>query len=103
MHEIKLAPERRQVGLTYRVPGPIVEKVVAGVLYGNNHDDTPSIFKRRLILPARGRRPSTKFATTTPPFDEDAISLPSTTLAPSPKRNGPQERTPGAVIARAVS
>ncbi len=30
VQEIKLAPERREVELTYRVPEPVMNKVVAG-------------------------------------------------------------------------
>lgn len=54
--EMKLAPEQREVEITYRVPEPIMNNLVAGVLSRTNHNAFSQLLTRRILLPTKGRR-----------------------------------------------
>ncbi len=56
VREIKSAPERREVVLTFRVPEPMMIKMVARVLSGRIHNQLSHFRTRTIELPLRGRR-----------------------------------------------
>ena len=53
---MKLAPERLEVEVTYRIPEPIVNSVVAGACYVAMHNALAAVLVRRWRLPLNGRR-----------------------------------------------
>ncbi|GEM_PF-2706647 len=56
VQEMALAPERLEVEITYRIPEPIMNGVVAGACYGAIHNALAAWLVRRWALPRRGKR-----------------------------------------------
>ena len=55
VQKIRMAPEDREVTITYRVPEPFVNKLVAGALYTPIHNHLGPWLFRRWELPLMGR------------------------------------------------
>ena len=56
MGEIRLAPEQLEVSITYRVPEPVVNELVAGACYEIIQDVMGERLVARWLLPRDGRR-----------------------------------------------
>ncbi len=57
VEDIRLTPEQLEVTITYQIPEPVVNKLVAGARYKAIHDTIGSVLGRTLELPRNGRRP----------------------------------------------
>src|SRR5262245_29223711 len=53
VHKVILAPDRREVEITLRVPEPVMNRVVAGALYVAIHDALAPYLTRRITIPSR--------------------------------------------------
>jgi len=53
VEEIKLAPENREVLITYRTPEPVMDFMVAGALSAIIHNALAQWLTRRFISPKR--------------------------------------------------
>ena len=53
---MKLTPERLEVEMSYRIPEPVVNSVVAGAGFAAMHNALAALLARRWRLPLQGRR-----------------------------------------------
>ena len=56
VQKIRMAPEQREVTITYRIPGPFVKALVAGAGFVHIHERLSNWEIEIWDLPTRGRR-----------------------------------------------
>ena len=56
VHKIRMAPEKREVTITYRIPEPFVNNLVAGAGFAPIHEKLLEWSVERWPLPTKGRR-----------------------------------------------
>jgi hypothetical protein len=103
MQDIKLAPESLEITLTYRLPEPVMNRLVAGAHFVANHDAIRSRLQRRVALPLNGRHTLPQRRDNAPTLARVARSTPTRLLSQSPNRNGPQTRLSRAASLGAVT
>ena len=75
--------------------------MVAGALYGNNHDAVTSLFTRRIKVPARWRRAASAAAPVSADVPAGGEMTPEPDSTSLPNAHGPQEPAPGAAAKEA--
>ncbi len=93
--EIKLAPDRMEIEIIYRVPEQFMDKVVAGALYVAIHEMLRPQLTRTVTLPRKGRQTRPLKA---PETHRVGRSIPPPLPVPMMTRNGPQAQMPGAAF-----
>lgn len=99
--EMKLAPEQREVLLTYRVPEPVMNKMVAGARYERIHDVLAPLLSRSWTLPGRGPRRGLPVGRVGAAVPDGGENSPGRDSNPTHNEDGPQERFLGAAAVKA--
>jgi hypothetical protein len=94
--EMKLAPERREVEITYRVPEPFMKELVAGALYVEIHKLLAEWLVRRFFVPRRWCRAAVQTAPVTRVSPSRTHISRAATQRPRLPRRSPQIRHLGA-------